>query len=195
MRKRKRNRMFGYDYSRDNLYFVTICVQDMKCEFGDIISHEGSPEGSAREGSARELTESKSANEGSARELTVTRNQNHKKMILNSKGEIAEQQWFWLGNQYPYVVLHAFVVMPNHIHGILEIDSGKVEEGSMKIKPLSELMGAFKTTSSKLIHLSGYKEFKWHRSFHDHIIRSKMAYKNISKYIETNPLRWENLSK
>lgn len=176
MRKRKRNRMYGYDYSRDNLYFVTICVQDMKCEFGDIKSNEG-------------LTE------GSARELTVTINKNHKKMILNRKGEIAEQQWFWLGNQYPYVVLHAFVVMPNHIHGILEIDSSKVREGCMKIKSLSELMGAFKTTSSKLIHLSGYKEFKWHRSFHDHIIRSKKSYQNISKYIETNPLRWESDSK
>ena len=177
MRKRKRNRMYGYDYSRDNLYFVTICVQDMKCEFGEIKSHNEPPP------------------EGSARELTVTINKNHKKMILNRKGEIAEQQWFWLGNQYPYVVLHAFVVMPNHIHGILEIDSSKVREGCMKIKSLSELMGAFKTTSSKLIHLSGYKEFKWHRSFHDHIIRSKKSYQNISKYIETNPLRWESDSK
>ncbi len=177
MRKRKRNRMYGYDYSRDNLYFVTICVQDMKCEFGDIKSNEG-----LTEGSALELTK-------------TTRNQNHKKMILNRKGEIAEQQWFWLCNQYPYVVLHAFVVMPNHIHGILEIDSSKVREDCMKIKSLSELMGAFKTTSSKLIHLSGYKEFKWHRSFHDHIIRSKRAYQSISKYIETNPLRWESDSK
>ncbi len=176
MRKRKRNRMYGYDYSRDNLYFVTICVKNMKCEFGNIKSNEG-------------LTE------GSARELTVTINKNHKKMILNRKGEIAEQQWFWLGNQYPYVVLHAFIVMPNHIHGIVEIDSSRVVEGSMKIKSLSELMGAFKTTSSKLIHLSGYKEFKWHRSFHDHIIRSKKAYQNISKYIVTNPLRWESDSK
>jgi len=182
MRKRKRNRMLGYDYSRDNLYFVTICVQDMKCEFGDIKSPDESPEGAA---------------EGAARELPVTiRNENqNQKMILNKKGEIAEQQWYWLGNQYPYVVLHAFIVMPNHIHGILEIDSSKVVEGSMKIKSLSELMGAFKTTSSKLIHLSGHKEFKWHRSFHDHIIRSKKAYQNISKYIETNPLRWEYDSK
>lgn len=174
MRKRKRIRKLGYDYSRDNLYFITICVQDMKCEFGDIKCNEG-------------------LSEESARELTVTKIQ--KKMVLNEKGEIAEQQWYWLENQYPYVVLHAFIVMPNHIHGILEIDSSKVIESTMKIKSLSELIGAFKTTSSKLIHLSGNKEFKWHRSFYDHIIRSKKAYQNISKYIETNPLRWENDSK
>lgn len=52
-------------------------------------------------------------------------------------------------------------------------------------------MGAFKTKSSKLIHLAGYPDFKWQRSFHDHIIKDEKAYLNISNYIETNPERWE----
>ena len=43
-------------------------------------------------------------------------------MIPNDCGQIAEKQWHWLGEQYSYVVLHAFVVMPNHIHGIIEIN-------------------------------------------------------------------------
>ena len=38
MRNRKHNRMKGYDYSRDNLYFVTICVDGMKCCLGEIVN-------------------------------------------------------------------------------------------------------------------------------------------------------------
>ncbi|MEZ4829273.1 MAG: transposase [Bacteroidia bacterium] len=44
------------------------------------------------------------------------------RMHTNAYGQIAHDQWIWLGQQYPYVRLHAFVVMPNHVHGILEID-------------------------------------------------------------------------
>ena len=100
-------------------------------------------------------------------------------------GEIADQQWYWLAEQYPYIVLHEFIVMPNHIHGIIEINckamAGKGRDLSLppKIKSLSELMGAYKTTASKYIHLKGYAEFAWQRSFHDHIIRDEKSYKRI----------------
>jgi putative transposase len=143
--------MLGYDYTQDNLYFVTICVKDMVCTFGNI---------------------------------------ENQKMILNSFGEIVKQQWFWLSEQYPYTELHAFVVMPNHIHGIIEIKRKNAISESQKIKSLSQLMGAFKTTSSKQIHLLGNLNFVWHRSFHDHIIRNDEAYEKISNYIENNPMKW-----
>ena len=112
-------------------------------------------------------------------------------MRLNNYGVIADTQWLWLAEQYPYVILHAHIVMPNHMHGILEIDSWRAGSTEMKIKSLSELMGAYKTTSSKKIHLAGDAEFSWHRSFYDHIIRDAKAYDNISAYIENNPAKWE----
>ena len=111
-------------------------------------------------------------------------------MILNPYGQIAQNQWFWLSGQYPYVILHAFVVMPNHIHGIIEIDRSRIDSPA-KIKSISELMGAYKTTVSKQIHMTGFKEFKWQRSFHDRIIRDERAYEKISEYITNNPLEWE----
>ncbi len=134
---RKPNRLKGYDYSQDNLYFVTSCVQARACCFGTITDG---------------------------------------KMTLNEYGQIAEQQWHWLGGQYRYVVLHEFVVMPNHIHGIIEINRSILGTGNLgtgdvgvlegcnptipiKIKSLSELMGAYKTTSSKKIHLLGFVAF------------------------------------
>jgi putative transposase len=65
-----------------------------------------------------------------------------------------------------------------------------MQEEEIKTKSLSSLMGAFKTTSSKIIHLAGFVDFAWQRSFHDHIIRNEKSYLNISNYIESNPDRW-----
>ena len=80
--------------------------------------------------------------------------------------------------------------MPNHVHAILEIDSNLISDCEIKIKSLSELIGAYKTTSSKQIHLAGFTGFTWQRSFHDHIIRNGGSYERISNYIETNPEKW-----
>jgi REP element-mobilizing transposase RayT len=165
--------MKGYDYSSNNLYFVTSCVQDRVCCFGRVA------EGTARAGTAREL----SVHDANA----------SAEMVLNEFGKIVNHQLQWLENQYPYVVLHHYIVMPNHIHAIIEIDALRIshDQPLQKIKSLSELMGAFKTTSSKLIHRAGYADFQWQRSFHDHIIRDERAYLNISNYIETNAERWK----
>ena len=113
------------------------------------------------------------------------------RMRLNDYGVIADTQWLWLAEQYPYVRLHAHIIMPNHMHGIIEIDSRGAGSAEMKIKSLSELMGAYKTTSSKKIHLAGDPNFAWHRSFYDHIIRDAQGYHNISAYVENNPAKWE----
>src|SRR4051794_22410218 len=51
----------------------------------------------------------------------------NERLVLNEYRKIAEQQWFWLQRQYPYVVLHSFVVMPNHIQGIIEISDAEAD--------------------------------------------------------------------
>ena len=176
MRERKRNRLINFDYSSDNLYFVTSVIKDRICYFGNVVDE---------------------------------------KMQLNQYGEIAQQQWEWLLNQYPYIKSHAFVVMPNHIHAILEINREYIGTGreyvgtgrdlslrirvsprnpnqSIKIKPLSQLMGAYKTTTSKKIHLAGNNDFAWQRSFHDRIIRDKSSCEKIITYIQNNPMNWNS---
>ena len=112
-------------------------------------------------------------------------------MKLNEYGEIARTQWKWLSEQYRYVVLHAFIVMPNHIHGIIEINRSRIKSGQIKIKPLTELIGAYKTTVSKQIHLTGFVKFQWQRSFYEHIIRDEKSFETITEYINNNPLNWE----
>ena len=114
-------------------------------------------------------------------------------MILNEYGEIVRRQWMWLAEQYQYVKLDEFVIMPNHFHGILSI-VGNGRDGSLrcKIKSLSELTGAFKTTSSKLIHRTGLSEFLWQKSFYDHIIRNEQDLNRVREYIINNFLTWED---
>lgn len=168
-RRRKPNRLRGFDYSSPNQYFVTINTNNKVQHFGEI-----------KNGT----------------------------MALNEFGKIVYHQWKWLEESYPYVKLHNFVVMPDHFHGIIQITDNKskyldnldINENctigkDMKIKSLSELIGAFKTTSSKQIHLLGNKEFIWQRSFHDSIIRSYMAFYAISIYIKNNPRNWEKSKK
>ncbi|MBZ0182966.1 MAG: transposase [Melioribacteraceae bacterium] len=118
------------------------------------------------------------------------------KMILNEYGKIVEEKLLWLKEQYIYVDIDCHVIMPNHIHAVIIIDPtgvGTSRDLSLqtKIKSLSELVGAFKTVSSKQIHQNGLTQFKWQRSFYDRIIRNEKELYRIRKYIEENPLRWE----
>jgi REP element-mobilizing transposase RayT len=154
MKRRKRIRLEGFDYSSDGLYFVTTCIKRRKCYFGKVEYGE---------------------------------------MRLNEYGKIAYKQWKWLDGQYPYIKVHRFVVMPNHVHALIEINRGFLEreaQSTIKIKPITELMGAYKTTSSKQIHLAGLNEFAWQRSFHDSIVRAEAHLWRITDYIANNPKKW-----
>jgi REP element-mobilizing transposase RayT len=120
----------------------------------------------------------------------------NQKMKLNEYGEIADQQFKWLQNQYLYIEIPIWIVMPNHVHAIIEIDDtrgrSRPTPGNntelMKTKPLPELIGAYKTTTSKKIHQSGFSGFRWQRSYHERIIRNKIQYIHISEYIRNNPV-------
>jgi len=118
-------------------------------------------------------------------------------VILNEIGMIIEKQWKWLFDKYDHVLIDEYVIMPDHFHAILRIVSGNAGDGldrplrCQKRRPLSQLIGAFKTTSSKRIHLAGYKDFKWYRSFNDRILREHEL--NIKReYIGLNPKRYNN---
>jgi REP element-mobilizing transposase RayT len=182
-------RLPEYDYSSPGLYYVTICTQKRVEFFGAVKDGQ---------------------------------------MILNEWGKIVLDQWLWLKEQYEYIDLDDFIVMPNHFHGVLSIVSDYADNGNVnhipnfglsvpvpvpvpvgagrdlrlrgrgdsgdsriKIKPLSELIGAFKTTSSKIIHLNGLLEFKWQRSFYEHIVRDENDLMRIKNYICNNPANWQ----
>jgi REP element-mobilizing transposase RayT len=113
-------------------------------------------------------------------------------MQLNNYGQIVLERLHWLAERYKYVLIHSHIIMPNHVHAIIEIDSLLIPDVGIKIKSLSELVGAFKSTSSKLIHDAGLLDYKWKRSFHDTIIKDDKAFKNISNYIINNASNWKS---
>jgi REP element-mobilizing transposase RayT len=88
----------------------------------------------------------------------------NEKMILNKFGKIILGCWQKLSEMYSYCELDYFQIMPDHFHGIVIINSvGTSRDLSLQVKTksLSSLIGVFKTTSSKEIHLTGFNDFKW----------------------------------
>jgi REP element-mobilizing transposase RayT len=96
---RRSIRLKGYDYSQTGLYFITICVQDRACLFGSIDVGADLRVCPLRDGPDDTKTP---------------------KMILNDAGCMIEKWYYELENKYPDKRCHEMVVMPNHIHSIIE---------------------------------------------------------------------------
>lgn len=173
--------MAGFDYASNHVYFVTVCVQNRLCCFGSVISV----------GTGRDLSVQNPHDKNPHDKNPHDKNPHNYKMQLNQFGLIVEEKINWLAQQYQYVEIHNYVVMPNHIHILLEINSTKINGLDVKIKSLSSIIGALKTTSSKEIHLKGLNDFCWQRSFHDHIVRNEPSYLNIDNYISLNAENWQ----
>ncbi len=113
-------------------------------------------------------------------------------MRLNAYGQIIAEHWCWLADQYEFVELDAFVIMPNHLHGIIVITVGEGGSRTARTKSLGRLIGAFKTVSTK--HVNEWRETPgdtlWHRNYFEHIIRNDADLDRIREYIATNPARW-----
>lgn len=114
----------------------------------------------------------------------------------NAFGAIVDACWRTLPEHYPHVGLDAFVVMPNHVHGILVLAHDVVNSRSTRALPsrhgLPEIVRAFKTFSSRRINEQRYGRGVpvWQRGYYEHIIRNETSLREIESYIETNPLRW-----
>jgi REP element-mobilizing transposase RayT len=165
---RRSIRLPGYDYSQDGWYFITICAQNQKCMFGRFTNGQ---------------------------------------IKLCEYGYIVDKCWKWLAQQYDYVYLDQYVVMPNHLHGIIIIRRGDSRItpkqttltqivptiNTQKCKPLSRLIGAFKTISTRRINnIRKTPASKlWQRNYYEHIIRNEEELNRIRQYIADNPANWQ----
>jgi len=107
---------------------------------------------------------------------------------LSPDGRTVAYVWEDLPKHYPHVRLDAFVAMPNHIHGVIELQ----ELDDIRRHPLSEILRAFKTFSSRRINkrrgTPGAQV--WQRNFHDRIVRDQDELEGIRRYIAENPAKW-----
>ncbi len=103
-------------------------------------------------------------------------------------GRIVSQSWEELPDRFPNITLDEFIVMPDHIHGILTINSCIAANASNA--KLGDIIGAFKSLSTlsvnRLLQRSGSL---WQRSYYDRVIRNEKELHEIRKYIRENPLR------
>ena len=125
------------------------------------------------------------------------------KMRLNEIGYIAKRFWRTIPRYYKYMKLDSFIVMPNHIHGILKIvksvethNCASLQRQSCKnkfgpqSKNISAAVRAFKSSVKKYANDSQI-DFVWQSGFYDHVIRNKKELYNIRKYIKENPVKWQ----
>jgi REP element-mobilizing transposase RayT len=124
---------------------------------------------------------------------------------LNDAGNIVSDAWDWLPTRYPYVSLDEWCVMSDHLHGILVMGAradmggsraaptgdGVETEGdapALRRKPLNELIGAFKTVSTKHVNLlrNTPGAVVWQRDFWDHVVRDDVDLHRIREYIRDN---------
>ncbi len=117
---------------------------------------------------------------------------------LNDTGRLVRDSWEWLAVQHPYVALDEYIVMPNHLHGIIVISDqcrggSRTASNSMPPKPLGRLIGAFKTVSTKRVNFASETPGKpiWQRNYYEHVIRNDKELTDIREYIVNNPIRWE----
>jgi REP element-mobilizing transposase RayT len=111
-------------------------------------------------------------------------------MRLNEYGREVAACWGWLEERHPYVCLDQWVVMPDHLHGIIVVVGGSAVP--TKRKPLGRLIGAFKTVSTRRINgmrsTPGAK--LWQRGYYEHIVRDDRSLRRVRAYIANNPSQW-----
>ena len=168
---RRSLRLRGFDYAQAGYFFVTIVVKDRECLLGEIVGNE---------------------------------------MNLSDLGRMVAASWEWLENQYPYVGLDEYIVMPNHRHGIVVIEDSvngvaalrrrvdcRIDPTSPRIqgikrKPLGQLVGAFKTVSTREANIDrgtpGHR--LWQRNYYEHVIRNEESLSQVRQYIRDNAAKW-----
>ena len=131
-------------------------------------------------------------------------------MILNQIGQIVQTEWIRTGMLREGIFLDEFVIMPNHVHGILVIDvdegrgtlrvpiAARAQDNIEKFgKPVSNsiasIMRGFKSTTTRQVNqLNGTNNIPvWQRNYYEHVIRSENDLNAIRIYIEGNTLNWQ----
>ena len=169
--KRRSLRLKGYDYSKEGLYFITICCQDNIHRFGKVENEK----------------------------MILNQNgiiANTEWNKLEQRFVNFQMDAFQIMPDH----IHAIVSIVDVKTDFSTLTNKSKQELQIKIikkKALSDIVGAYKSLVFKYC-LKKYKSNNikmgkfWQRSFHDHIIRNEQSYINISNYIINNPKKWDD---
>ena len=163
-------------------------------------------------------------NTNTARPSTDNQNldlqENSQEMQLKDAGLMIEKEWLKLPERFEKILLHEYIIMPNHFHCILEIvndndigtgrpqghaptsnSTSNSTEISIDItmnKTIGDMMDAFKSITTveyiRGVKTKNWPRFNsklWQRDYYEHIIRNERSYLTISNYIINNPQKWK----
>jgi putative transposase len=132
-------------------------------------------------------------------------------ILLSPVGELLQREWLKLPCRFPNIVLDFYVIMPDHMHGILlfndsdappHVDSGAFRNFSEDAKSpqlphvahgsLGAVIRSFKSTVSRLSNFQRSSDGQplWQRNYYEHVIRNEADLDRIRNYILSNPLNW-----
>jgi putative transposase len=109
---------------------------------------------------------------------------------LKSPGQVAQSVWVTLPRRFAHVKLDAYILMPNHMHAIIELTDREPAHTGPRAA-LWEIIRVFKAaTSYHIRRLEGKPWFAWQDDYYDSVIRTEAALQQIRQYILENPVRW-----
>jgi REP element-mobilizing transposase RayT len=124
-------------------------------------------------------------------------------ILLNQNGLIAWSEWERLPERFPFIELGAFVVMPNHVHGIIIIrpDGARgdcpraptAEKFSQPVRgSIPTIVRSYKSSVTQRIASTtkGNPEIVWQRNYYERVVRCEAELDRISRYILANPIHW-----
>jgi len=109
----------------------------------------------------------------------------NEKFLSSKIGMIVKEEWENIPQVFSNVSLDHYVIMPNHIHGILVI----LDKNSNI--SLGHLISQFKSKATKKILKSGNNIFRWQSNYYDRIIKNEKEFSDIRQYIDNNILKWD----
>ncbi len=127
-------------------------------------------------------------------------------MSLNCIGTLVQNEWKSLRKNFPEIHIGEFVVMPNHVHGIIILNNVGARfiaphesptRGAINRAPtptLGEIIRSFKARTAVMVNRmrDAVGARVWQRNYYEHIIRNQESLNAIIEYIRTNPRRWDN---
>jgi putative transposase len=120
----------------------------------------------------------------------------HGVMVLNPLGQFASQCIDDISDHSGCAIIANQIVMPNHVHAIIELNNPTMEYepshfGPLLKKSLSSVVNHYKGRVTKFAGQSGVAGWSWQPLYHDHIIRNNEEYQRVFNYITNNPKDWE----
>jgi putative transposase len=126
-----------------------------------------------------------------------------KSLRLTPLGNLVLEHWQAIPSHFSNAKLHSLVVMPSHLHGLIEL-SGKptspvaeirrrrFDSDAVPANSLPAIVRSFKAIVARRAHRElGFKGELWHRNYFERIIRDGREFANATQYIIDNPTKWE----